>query len=297
MNSTARAPGAKKVFKRRGQFMEVWHRLKKNKLAVAGLVVLALLILLALFAEQIAPYFYDDQNISVALTPPGENPDYILGTDNLGRDILSRLIYGAQISLQVGLIAMAISVAFGVVFGAIAGYFGGRIDNIIMRVMDIMLAIPGILLAIAIAATLGPGMTNAIISVGISGVPSMARVVRSSVLSVREMEYIEAAHAMNASHARIIIKHILPNVLAPIIVQATLGIANAILQACSLSFLGLGVQPPVPEWGAMISNSRPYLRDYSYMVTLPGLAIMITVFAINLLGDGLRDALDPKLKQ
>jgi len=254
-------------------------------------------VLMALFAKQIAPYYYDNQDISVALLAPGENPKFPLGTDNLGRDILSRIIYGAQISLRVGLVAVCISAGVGCILGAIAGYFGGVVDNVIMRIMDVLLAIPGILLAIAIAATLGPGMTNAIISVGISGIPAFARVVRSSVLSVRDMEYIEAAKAINATSARILLRHITPNILAPILVQATLGIANAILQAASLSFLGLGAQPPVPEWGAMISNGRAYLRDYSYMVTMPGIAIMITVFAINLLGDGLRDALDPRLKQ
>lgn len=283
--------------KRRGQVMEVWHRLKKDKLAILGLVVLLMLIVIAIFAKQIAPYYYDKQNISDSLLKPGANPKYILGTDNLGRDILSRLIYGAQISLKVGLVAVFISATIGTVLGTIAGYYGGKSDNVIMRFMDILLAIPGILLAIAIVATLGPGMTNAIISVGISGIPSFARIVRSSVLSIRDMEYIEAARAINATDSRIIIKHILPNILAPIIIQATLGIANAILQACALSFLGLGVQPPVPEWGAMISNARAYLRDYSYMVTLPGIAIMLTVFSINLFGDGLRDALDPRLKQ
>lgn len=297
MQAAAQTKMQKKGVKRRGQFMEVWHRLKKNKLAVAGLIILILLIIVAIFAEQIAPYYYDEQDTSVALLAPGENMAYPLGTDNLGRDLLSRIIYGTQISLQVGLVAVVVSAIFGVFFGAIAGYFGGKIDNVIMRFMDVLLAIPGILLAIAIAATLGPGMRNAIISVGISGVPSFARVVRSSVLAVRDTEYIEAARSVNASDARIIMMHILPNVLAPIIVQATLGIANAILQACALSFLGLGVQPPVPEWGAMISNSRAYLRDYGYMVTLPGLAIMLTLFSINLFGDGLRDALDPKLKQ
>jgi len=295
--TTAVAAGTSNQLKKRSQFKEVWHRLKRNKLAVISLIVLGLLVLMALFAKQIAPYYYDNQDISVALLAPGENPKFPLGTDNLGRDILSRIIYGAQISLRVGLVAVCISAGVGCVLGAIAGYFGGVIDNVIMRIMDVLLAIPGILLAIAIAATLGPGMTNAIISVGISGIPAFARVVRSSVLSVRDMEYIEAAKAINATSARILLRHITPNILAPILVQATLGIANAILQAASLSFLGLGAQPPVPEWGAMISNGRAYLRDYSYMVTMPGIAIMITVFAINLLGDGLRDALDPRLKQ
>jgi len=295
--TTAVAAGTSNQLKKRSQFKEVWHRLKRNKLAVISLIVLGLLVLMALFAKQIAPYYYDNQDISVALLAPGENPKFPLGTDNLGRDILSRIIYGAQISLRVGLVAVCISAGVGCILGAIAGYFGGVVDNVIMRIMDVLLAIPGILLAIAIAATLGPGMTNAIISVGISGIPAFARVVRSSVLSVRDMEYIEAAKAINATSARILLRHITPNILAPILVQATLGIANAILQAASLSFLGLGAQPPVPEWGAMISNGRAYLRDYSYMVTMPGIAIMITVFAINLLGDGLRDALDPRLKQ
>lgn len=287
----------KKLYKRRSQFKEAWHRLKKNKLAVMGMVILFSLVIVAIFAKQIAPYGYDVQNIDLALKKPGELPQFLLGTDSLGRDLLSRIIWGTQISLQVGLIAISISAIGGGFLGAIAGYFSGITDNIIMRFMDILLAIPGILLAIAIAATLGSGMTNAIIAVGISGIAGFARVVRSAVMSVREMEYIEAAKAINASTTRILVKHILPNIMAPIIVQVTLGFANAILQAASLSFLGLGAQPPIPEWGALISGGRSYLRDYGYMVTMPGIAIMITVFAINLFGDGLRDALDPRLKQ
>jgi len=287
----------KTKYKKRSQMSAMWHRLKRNKLAMISLFVLGLLVLMAIFAAQLAPYNYDKQDMNVTLLAPGANSKFLLGTDNLGRDILSRLIYGAQISLQVGIIAVAISAGFGCILGAIAGYAGGVVDNIIMRIMDILLAIPGILLAISIAAALGPGMTNAIISVGISGIPAFARVVRSSVLSVRDMEYIEAAHAINATPIRILLRHIAPNILSPIIVQATLGIANAILQAASLSFLGLGAQPPIPEWGAMISYGRSFLRDYGYMVTMPGIAIMVTVFAINLLGDGLRDALDPRLKR
>ena len=295
--STAAAVSTTKVFKKRSQFMEVRHRLKKNKWAIGGLVVLLLLALIAIFAKWIAPYGYDDQNMDTLLIAPGVNSNFLLGTDNLGRDILSRVIYGAQISLLVGIIAISISAFFGITLGMISGYYGGKLDNVIMRGMDILLAIPGILLAIAIAATLGPGINNAIVAVGIAGIPSFARVVRGSILSVREMEYIDAARAINASDFRIITNHILPNILGPVIVQFTLGIANAILEVASLSFLGLGVQPPIPEWGGMISSAREYMRDAGYMVTIPGIAIMITVFAINIFGDGLRDALDPRLKQ
>jgi len=287
----------KKVFKKRSQSKEVWHRLKRNKLAVIGIVILLLMTLVAVFAGWLAPEGYDAQNIKIALKAPGVLKDHLFGTDSLGRDLLSRIIWGAQVSLKVGLIATSISAIAGSILGAVAGYFGGKLDNIIMRCMDVLLAIPGILLAIAIAATLGSGMTNCIIAVGISGIAGFARIVRSAVLSVRDQEYIEAARAINATNTRILIKHIFPNVMAPIIVQVTLGFANAILQAASLSFLGLGAQVPIPDWGALCSAGRSYIRDYSYLVTMPGLAIMITVFAVNLFGDGLRDALDPRLKK
>lgn len=282
--------------KKRSQWGDVWKRLKRNKMAVAGMVILVLLVLLAIFADFIAPYGYDDQDpVNRAfLTPCAAFP---FGTDNLGRDILSRVIYGARISLQVGLVTVGISAILGGILGAIAGYYGNRADNVIMRFMDILLSIPGILLAITIAATLGPGLINAMIAVGISGIPAFARVVRASVLSVRENEYIEAARAINASDLRIIVSHILPNILAPIIVQATLNVATAILTASALSFLGVGVQPPIPEWGAMLSQGRTFLRDYPHVVLFPGLAILVTVFSLNLLGDGLRDALDPRLKR
>lgn len=295
--SPAGVVSAQKKYKKRSQAGEAWRRLRRNKLAMASLVILGLLVLIAIFADRLAPYYYDDQNVNRMLLAPGKNAAFPLGTDNLGRDILSRLIYGARISLSVGILAVAISGFGGCILGAIAGYCGNRVDDIIMRVMDVLLAIPGVLLAIAITAALGSGMTNAIIAVGISQIPAFARIVRSSVLSVRDMEYIEAARAINAAPKRILLRHIMPNVLSPIIVQCTLGIAYAILQAASLSFLGLGAQPPVPEWGSMISYGRPYLRDYGYMVTMPGVAIIVTVFAVNLLGDGLRDALDPRLKR
>ena len=294
---TTSVVSTKDAFKKRSQMMEIWHRLKKNKWAIGGLILLFLIVLIAIFAKWIAPFGYDDQNMDALFIPPGVDIKYLLGTDNLGRDILSRLIYGAQISLRVGITAIGISAFFGIILGMISGFYAGNLDNFIMRIMDILLAIPGILLAIAIAATLGPGIDNAIMAVGIAGIPAFARIVRGSILTVREMEYIEAARAVNAKDLRIIIIHILPNIMGPVIVQFTLGIANSILEVASLSFLGLGVQPPFPEWGGMISSARGYLRDFGYMVTMPGIAIMITVFAINILGDGLRDALDPRLKQ
>ncbi|QUH20982.1 nickel transporter permease [Alkaliphilus sp. B6464] len=280
--------------KRRGPWIDVWTRLKKNKMAMVGLFIILLLIFAAIFADFIAPYGFDDQNLKDKLQAPGGK--YLLGADNFGRDIFSRIIYGSRISLQVGFIAVGISAIIGGAFGAIAGYYGGKLDNFVMRVMDILLAIPGILLAISIVAALGPGLKNVMIAVGIGSIPSYARIVRASVLSIRDQEFIEAARAVGASDFRIITKHILPNSMAPIIVQATLGVAGAILSAAGLSFIGLGIQPPTPEWGAMLSSGREYLRDHWHVATFPGLAIMITIFALNLLGDGLRDALDPRLK-
>lgn len=295
MSVQTATPAGKRV-KNRSPWAEVWRRLKRNRMALIGLGILLVMILLAIFAEYVAPYGFDDQE---PLDRPFLSPcfDFPFGTDNLGRDILSRIIFGARISLQVGIIAVGISFVLGCIFGAIAGYYGNTWDNIIMRLMDVLLAIPGILLAITVAATLGPGIINAMIAVGISGVPGFARVVRASVLTVRGNEYIEAARAINASDFRIITKHILPNILAPVIVQATLSVANAILMASALSFLGLGVQPPIPEWGAMLSQGRIFLRDYPHVVIFPAIAIMLTVFGLNLFGDGLRDALDPRLKR
>lgn len=285
---------AAKKKKKTGPWRDVFNRLKKNKMAMFGLVIIILLVFLALSADFIAPYGYDDQNLKDRLISP--NSKYLLGTDNFGRDILSRIIYGSRISLQVGFIAVGISAIIGGALGSIAGYYGGRLDNFIMRAMDILLAIPSILLAISIVAALGPGLQNVMIAVGIGSIPSYARIVRASVLSIRDQEFVEAARAVGANDFRIITKHILPNAMAPIIVQATLGVAGAILSAAGLSFIGLGIQPPTPEWGAMLSSGREYLRDNWYVATFPGLAIMITIFALNLLGDGLRDALDPRLK-
>jgi peptide/nickel transport system permease protein len=281
--------------KKNSQWRDVWRRLRKNRMAMFGLCVLILLVFLAIFADVVAPYGYDDQNYSQMLELPSWQ--HVMGTDNYGRDIFSRIVYGTRISLLIGFISLAISTIVGSILGACAGYFGGASDTIIMRGSDILMAIPRTVLAIAIATTLGPGLVNAMIAVAIGTIPSFTRVVRASTLTVKDQEYVEAARAIGASNFHIIKKYVFPNVLAPIIVQATLGVGTAILLAASLSFLGIGISPPTPEWGSMLSAARSYMRDYWHMVLFPGLAIMITVLALNLFGDGLRDALDPKLKK
>ncbi|MCR4818281.1 MAG: ABC transporter permease [Fretibacterium sp.] len=275
--------------------MDVLFRLAKSPLAMFGLAIIALLVFCAIFAEAIAPYSPIKQDLLHMFETP--SAEHWLGTDEFGRDILSRLIYGARVSLQVGFIAVGIALVTGGMLGAISGYYSGWLDNSIMRVMDVLLSIPQTLLAIAIVAALGPSLMNLMIAVGISAVPTYARIVRGSVLSIRSMEFIEAARAVGSSDLRIILKHILPNSMAPIIVQSTLGVASAILNAAGLSFIGLGIQPPNPEWGAMLSGGRQYIRDFPHMTLYPGLAIMFTILALNFLGDGLRDALDPKLKR
>ena len=281
--------------KRRGNLAEVLFRLRKSPLAMFGLIFIVFLAFVAIFADVLAPYPYQKQNLMHSYETPSRQ--FWLGTDEFGRDILSRLIYGARISLQVGFIAVGIALVIGGMLGAVAGYYGGWIDNGIMRLMDVLLSVPQTLLAIALAASLGPGLFNLMIAVGIAAVPNYARIVRGSVLSIREMEFIEAARAVGSSDLRIILKHILPNSMAPIIVQSTLGVASAILNAAGLSFIGLGIQPPYPEWGAMLSGGRQSIRDYAHLTLYPGLAIMLTILALNFLGDGLRDALDPKLKR
>ena len=283
--------------KKRSQWMEVWRRLRKNKMAMLGLAVILILILLAGFANQIADY----EEVAIKRNTPnrlkGPSKDNWLGTDDLGRDIFARIIHGARISLMVGVVAVGIAILIGGSLGAIAGFYGGRIDNIIMRGMDIFLAIPSILLAIAIVSALGSSLFNLMIAIGVSSIPSYARIVRASVLMVKDQEFIEAARAVGANDSRIIVKHIIPNALAPVIVQGTLGVASAILSTAGLSFIGLGVPKPQPEWGAMLADGRAFLRQAPHITTFPGLAIMITILALNLLGDGLRDALDPRLKE
>ena len=280
--------------RRQGKAGEVFQRFCRNRLAVVGAAIMALLILVAVAAPLLAPYAYDAQDASAAKEGPSLSHPF--GTDNYGRDILSRCIYGARISLSVGILAVGAAILVGGLLGAVAAFYGGIVDDLIMRVLDIVYAVPAILLGIAIAATLGPSLQNMRIAIAVGNVPSYARVVRASVLTVKTNEYIEAARCIGATDRRIIFQHILPNALAPIIVQATLGVASAILSCSTLSFLGLGIQPPTPEWGSMLSTARQFIRQCPYMSIFPGICIMITVFALNVIGDGIRDAIDPRLK-
>ena len=268
--------------KKRSQWVEVWRRLKRNKMAVLGLIILIILVLLAVFADVIANYdnVVIKQNLAHRLQGP--SAAHWLGTDEFGRDIFARLVHGTRVSLQVGIVAVGISIVIGGILGAVAGYYGGKLDNTIMRIMDIFLAVPSILLAIAIVSALGPSIINLMLAISISSVPSYARIVRASVLSIRDQEFIEAAKAIGASNTRIIFRHIIPNSLAPVIVQATLGVASAILSTAGLSFIGLGIQPPAPEWGSMLSGGRQYLRYAWWVTTFPGVAIMITILSLNL---------------
>lgn len=280
--------------KKQSLWLDAWRRLRKNKAAVIGLIILVILVLVALFADVIAPFDFTTQNLNAVLQKP--NATHWFGTDNFGRDIFSRVVYGSRISLIIGFIAVGIALIIGGSMGAIAGYFGGWFDTIVMRLVDIMLAVPTILLAISIVSVLGPGITNLMIAVGVSNVPTYARVVRASVLSIKETQYIEAARAMGSRDMTIIFKHVIPNTLAPVIVQSTIGVAGAILSAAGLGFIGLGIQPPNPEWGSMLNAGRHFIRDHPHLTTYPGLAIMVTILSLNLLGDGLRDVLDPKLQ-
>lgn len=275
-------------------WMDVFKRIIKSKVATVGLVIIIILLASAVLAPLITPYGPTDGNLVDRIQAPS-NVHY-LGTDSQGRDIYSRIIYGSRISIQIGVISVGIALIIGTIMGAVAGYYGGKVDAILMRLVDIMLAFPSILLAIAIMAVLGPSLNNAMIAIGIVNIPTFARIVRSSVLSVKAVEFVEAARALGAKDARIIFVHILPNCLAPIIVQATMGIGSAILEAAGLSFLGLGAQPPTPEWGAMLSDARQFITTAPWVAFFPGIAIMFTVLGFNLLGDGLRDALDPRLK-
>ncbi|MCL1834939.1 MAG: ABC transporter permease [Oscillospiraceae bacterium] len=282
------------IKKKQSRFSEIWRRLKKNKAAVVSLFVIAFIILVALFAPLIAPYGYDEVNYDKSFAPPSwENP---LGCDKLGRDLLSRIIYGSRQSLQLGLVAVAISATIGIMIGAVAGYYGGWTDTLIMRALDIYQSIPMFLLCVTLAAILGPSLRNAILAIGISMIPGPARLMRASILTVRETEYVEAARAINAGTGRIIRKHIVPNAIAPMIVSITMSIGNSVLSGAGLSFIGLGAQPPIPEWGALINDARNIMREHGSLAMYPGLCVMITVLAFNLLGDGLRDALDPRLK-
>lgn len=270
-------------------------QLKKNKGAMAGGVIIVIFIFSAIFAPLIAPYDPLESNLEESLQ--SRSFKHWLGTDEQGRDILSRIIYGGRMSLAIGVIAVVIATALGVLLGLVAGFTGGKVDNIIMRLMDILMAFPGMLLALAIVSALGPGTLNLMIAIGVYSVPIFARVIRGSVLAVKEMEFVEAARAIGQNNFLIVSSHILPNCIGPILVLSTLRVATAILVGAGLSFLGLGPQPPTPEWGAMLSSGREYLRVAPWVATYPGLAIMFVVLGFNIFGDGLRDALDPRLRQ
>lgn len=270
------------------------RRLWMNPGAIAGAIVLVVMVLLAIFAPLIAPYDPIAQDSTAIRAAP--SPQHLFGTDNFGRDVFSRVLYGGRMSLPVGFVAVGITAVAGVALGLIAGYYGRAIDSVIMRWVDIMLAFPGILLAMALVAILGSSLFNLMLAVGIAAIPEYTRVVRGTVLSAREAEYVVAARVTGARDRSIVLRHILPNVLPPVIVLATLGIAGAIILGSTLSFLGLGIKPPTPEWGNMLADGRSMLRHQWWVSLFPGLAIMLTVLAINLLGDGLRDALDPRIR-
>ena len=283
--------------KARSQMGEVWHQFRRNKGAMVGSAIVLIIVFVALFADVFLDYDTQvvGQNVAERLQWPSAR--HWFGTDELGRDIFFRVLYGTRFSCSVGLVAVTIGLVIGVTLGAIAGFYGGTLEEVIMRSTDILGAVPNMLMAIVIVSVLGQSIWNLMLAVGITSVPQFVRITRAAVLTVRNQEYVEASKAIGLSNRRIIFKHSLPNCLSPIIVQATLRVASAIISASSLSFLGLGVPAPSPEWGALLSGGRKYIRDYSYMTLFPGLAIMITVLALNMMGDGLRDSLDPKLKK
>lgn len=281
--------------KKQSEFMRVMRQMRKNKLAMLGLIIFIAELIIVLLAPFISPYDYTAMD-PIAIRQ-GPSLQHWFGTDDLGRDIFSRILYGGRYSITMGLFSVAISTTVGMSIGAVAGYFGGQVDNIIMRLLDIIQSLPAMLLTIVISAVLGSGYGNTILALSVNGLPAAARMLRAQMMRERDNEYIEAAQSINCSKFRIIVSHLIPNSFSPNIVQATMGVANMIVMAASLSFIGLGVQPPTPEWGAMLSGARQFIRQSPHMVIFPGLAIAITILALNLMGDGLRDALDPKLKR
>lgn len=280
---------------------EFWYYFTRSKGAVIGLAVFVIVVLMAIFAPLIAPHLPNEQDRSILLLPPswmqGGNLSYLLGTDPVGRDIFSRLVYGARFSLFIGVVVVSLSVVLGVVIGLIAGFAGGRTDIVIMRIMDIVLAFPSLLLALVLVAVLGPGLMNAMMAIALVNLPHFVRLTRASVMTEKTKDYVVGSRVAGARWPRLMFITILPNCLAPLIVQATLAFSAAILDAAALGFLGMGAQPPTPEWGTMLAEAREFISRAWWVVTFPGLAILITVLAINLMGDGLRDALDPKLKR
>ncbi|SIP97638.1 dipeptide transport system permease protein [Paracoccus thiocyanatus] len=286
---------------RRRMLREFWFYFSQNRGAVIGLVVFVLLVLTAIFASLIAPHDPTQQYRDALLVPPiwqdGGRAGFLLGTDAVGRDMLSRLIHGAQYSLFIGIVVVAIALTGGIIIGLVAGFFGGWVDTVIMRVMDVVLAFPSLLLALVLVAVLGPGLTNAMIAIAIVYQPHFARLTRAAVMGEKAREYVTAAKVAGAGNLRLMFKTILPNCLAPLIVQATLSFSSAVLDSAALGFLGMGAQPPASEWGTMLAEAREFILRAWWVVTFPGLAILVSVLAINLMGDGLRDALDPKLKR
>lgn len=292
---TGKAVDIKKKYKKRSQIYSIWLRFKRNKMAVAGLILLSILLAVAVCAPFMAKYEnVVRQNLKQRFIAP--NSEHWFGTDALGRDMFARVIWGARYSLSLGIGAVMISMSIGAVIGSVAGYYGGTVDSVIMRIIDVIMAIPGTLMAITIVAALGAGTTKLLTAMSISLIPTFSRVVRSIILNIREEEYVEAARSYGCHDKTIIMRHIWPNSLGPLIVQASLSMAQAVLTISSLSFIGLGVPAPTPEWGTILSENKANMRNYSYLCTIPGLSILLSVIAMNLIGDGLRDALDPKLK-
>lgn len=273
---------------------EFFRRLFRKKLNIFCLFLFAVIVLMILFANFVAPYGPDDQDIMAKNLAP--SLQHLAGTDHLGRDVFSRILYGGRVSLSIGIFASVVTTLAGAIIGSISAYFGGKVDNVIMRLCDVFMAMPPMLMAMAIVAALGQGVFNTLLAVILSGIPMRAYVARGPVLALRNQEFIEAATAVNTPTWKIILTHIIPNIMAPLIVQSTLAISGTITSVAGLSFLGLGIQPPNPEWGAMLSAGRNYLRDYPWQVLGPGIAMFLTLFSLNVLGDGVRDALDPKLK-
>lgn len=277
-----------------GSLPYIWNKVRKNPAAMVSIVIVVLLLVLSFISPYICKYGWAEIHIRSQFQGP--SAEHLLGCDEVGRDILSRVLYGAKYTMSIGIIATAVSFTLGVLVGSVAGYFGGAVDSFLMRFLDIFQSFPDILLAIALATAFGQGFDKIILALGITRVPMYARMMRANILTVRSSEYIEAATSINCSTPRIIMKHVIPNAISPLIIQVTMGIANAGLQASSLSFLGFGVQPPTPEWGSMLATARNFIRDYPHMIIIPGIFIMITVLCFNLIGDAVRDALDPKLR-
>ncbi len=281
--------------RKHSQLGDIVKRLMRNKLSIIGLVIIAALVVVIVFAPLFTQYKYDIQDYPNKFLMP--NGEHLMGTDNYGRDIWTRCLYGGRISLLVAIVAVAIATSLGIVLGSVAGYWGGVVDLVISRILDIVMSIPSLLLAIAISAALGSGPIKTALAVSVTSIPVCARIVRSNVMTIKGQEFIEAARSNGSSHLRTIFRHILPNILSPVIVNSTLQMGGCILAISGLSFIGLGVQPPVPEWGSILSEGREFIRTFWPMTVFPGIFIALTMFGFNLFGDGLRDALDPKLKQ